>query len=261
MTIDELARLSGCTSRNVRNYQTLGLLPPPTVVGRVGYYSHSHLHRLRLIARLQGQGFSLAATRTLLEACARGLSLNDLVGFGEVLAAPWSDEEPETMTLEQLVAMFPDAAEDPLLALRSVELGLVVPVQDGFRVPSPSLLRAGAELVASGVPLAAAQEELAALRADVERIAARFVELFERFVWQPFVDAGMPPDQLASVTEALARMRPLAASSVQASLAQAMQHQVARSTAAQAHRLAGNTGLAADNNDNSDNTDNTDKEA
>ncbi|MBW3615794.1 MAG: MerR family transcriptional regulator [Actinobacteria bacterium] len=249
MTIDELARVSGCTSRNIRNYQTLGLLPPPTVVGRTGYYNEGHLKRLRLIARLQGQGFSLAATRTLLDASARGLSLNDLVGFGELLAAPWSDEEPEAMTLEQLAAMFPEAVSDPALALRSVELGLVVPEEGGFRVPSPLLLRAGAELVASGVPLAAAQEELAALRADMERIAVRFVQLFERFVWQPFVDAGMPPEQLGTVTEALARMRPLAATSVQATLAQAMPRQVAQSAAALARRLSESTADRVDATD------------
>lgn len=238
MTIDELARLSGCTTRNVRNYQTLGLLPPPTLVGRVGHYGQNHLDRLRLIAHVQGQGFSLAATRRLLQACEEGLSVTDLLGFEEVLAAPWTDEEPETVTLDQLVQRFPESAADPALALRSVELGLVVPTEGGFRVPSPSLLRAGAELVESGVPLGAAQTELASLRADIERIAERFVELFERHVWQPFVDAGMPAERLAAVTAALARMRPLAATSVQALLAQAMQRQVARSAAAQGQRLA-----------------------
>lgn len=238
MTIDELARRSGCTSRNVRNYQTMGLLPPPTLVGRVGHYGPTHLDRLRLIAHLQAQGFSLAAMRRLLEACEAGLSLTDLLGFEEALAAPWTDEEAETMTIEALVEVFPDSVRDPALAVRAVELGLVVPEEGGFRVPSPSLLRAGAELVASGVPLAAAQQELAELAADMDRIASRFVELFERHVWEPFVEAGMPAEGLASVTAALARMRPLAATSVQATLAQAMQRRVAESAATQAQRLS-----------------------
>lgn len=238
-TIDELARRSGCTTRNVRNYQTLGLLPPPTLVGRVGHYGQTHLDRLRLIAHLQAQGFSLAAMRRLLQACEQGLSLTDLLGFEEVLAAPWTDEVPEKMTLEQLVQLFPDSVRDPALALRAVELDLVVPEEGGFRVPSPSLLRAGAELVASGVPLAAAQDELAALAADMDRVAARFVELFERHVWEPFVEAGMPVEGLPAVTAALARMRPLAVTSVQATLAQAMQRRVAASAATQAQRLSG----------------------
>jgi hypothetical protein len=95
------------------------------------------------------------------------------------------------------------------------------------------MLRAGAELVAAGIPLAATQEEFAALRSDMERIAARFVDLFERYVWQPFVAAGMPSQQLPQVTDTLRRMRTLAATSVQAMLAQAMEHQSAASTAAQ----------------------------
>ena len=61
MTVDELARLAQTTTRNIRNYQTLGLLPPPSLVGRVGHYHKGHLGRLRLIARLQEQGFTLAA--------------------------------------------------------------------------------------------------------------------------------------------------------------------------------------------------------
>ena len=36
MTIDELARRAGTTTRNVRSYQTRGILPPPRMVGRVG---------------------------------------------------------------------------------------------------------------------------------------------------------------------------------------------------------------------------------
>jgi hypothetical protein len=83
------------------------------------------------------------------------------------------------------------------------------------------------------------------LRADMERVAARFVELFERYVWQPFAEAGMPSERLPEVTEALRRMRPLAATSVQAMLARAMEHQSAASTAAQV-KLISNGGPAPD---------------
>ena len=233
MTIDELARQARTTTRNIRNYQTLGLLPPPSVVGRVGYYGEGHLGRLRLIARLQEQGFTLAAIRELLRAWEQGRSLGDLLGFEQVLTAPWTVEEPEYLTAEQLLELFPQAAQDASLGLRAIELGLIQPAGDRFRVPSPTMLRAGAELGAAGIPLAATQEEFAALRSDMERIAARFVDLFERYVWQPFVAAGMPSQQLPQVTDTLRRMRTLAATSVQAMLAQAMEHQSAASTAAQ----------------------------
>ena len=230
-TIDELARQAGTTSRNIRNYQTLGLLPPPALAGRVGRYDEGHLARLRLVARLQEQGFSLSGIAELLRAWEEGRSLSHLLGFEQALTAPWSDEQPEEMDPDELLRLFPEVASDPQLALRAVELGLVEPAEDHFRVPSPSLLRAGADLVSVGVPLAVTQDEVAALRADLERIATRFVDLFDRYVWQPFAEAGMPAERLPEVTAALQRLRPLAGTVVNAVLAQAMERQTTASTA------------------------------
>lgn len=234
MTVDELAQRAGTTTRNVRNYQTQGLLPPPTLVGRTGYYDEGHLGRLRLIAQLQEQGFSLAGIARLLQAWQEGQTLADLLGFEEALTAPWTTEQPEFMSIEELAEMFPEAADEPALAIRAIQLGLMVPQDDGFLVPSPSLLRSGVELAAVGVPLAATQDALAALKEDMARVAARFVGMFERYVWKPYVEAGMPPDRLNEITESLRRMRPLAAISVHAVLAQAMQQASAASTAASA---------------------------
>lgn len=234
MTVDQLAQKAATTTRNVRNYQTHGLLPPPRLVGRVGYYDEGHLGRLRLIAQLQTQGFSLAGIAELIKAWEQGRSLADLLGFEQVLTAPWTDEEPEVWTLLDLLQVFPDAVERPELGIRAIDLGLIVPQEDGFLVPSPSLLRAGADLVAVGVPLADTQDALAALRSDMSRIAARLVGMFERYIWKPYVDAGMPAELLPQVTESLRRMRPLAAITVQATLAQAMERATAASTAASA---------------------------
>jgi DNA-binding transcriptional MerR regulator len=233
LTVDELARRAGTTTRNVRNYQTLGLLPPPTMAGRVGHYDEGHLARLRVIARLQDQGFSLSAIDALLQAWEDGRGLAEVLGFEQVLTAPWNEEPPEVVSIEELLALFPGAGEDPALAARAVELGLLVPEGDSFRLPSPSLVRAGAELVDVGVPLAATQDEVAALRGDMARVAARFVALFERYVWEPFAAAGMPAERLPDVTDALRRLRPLAAIAVKATLAHAMEEAVAASTALQ----------------------------
>lgn len=231
MTIDELARRAGCTTRNVRNHQTAGLLRPPTLVGRVGRYDEGHLARLRLIAQLQEQGYSLAGIASLLEAWEKGHSLADVLGFEAALTAPWTDEEPELASPAELFRLFPESATRPDLILKAVRLGLLAPEGLNVRMPSPRLVHAGAELVAVGVPLAAALDEVAALRDDLERVARRLVGLFEEHVWKPFTDAGMPADQLPRVTDALQRMRPLAAATVEAVLAQAMEHGVAASTA------------------------------
>jgi DNA-binding transcriptional MerR regulator len=231
MTIDDLARRAGVTSRTVRNHQTAGLLPPPRLVGRVGRYDDGHLGRLRLIAQLQEQGYSLAGIAGLLEAWESGRSLADVLGFEQALTAPWSDEEPEVVSPEYLFRLFPESGMRPDLILRAVDLGLLAPEGAQVRLPSPRLIHAGAELVAVGVPLEATLNELAELKEDLDRVARRFVRLFEDHVWKPFADAGMPANQLPRVTDALRRIRPLAAATVEAVLAQAMEARVAASTA------------------------------
>src|SRR5215210_4640050 len=94
MSIEELARRSGATTRNIRNYQTRRLLPPPVLENRVGCYDERHLARLRLIARLQEQGFSLAGIAELLRAGEEGRGLDEMLGFEAELTAPWAEEEP-----------------------------------------------------------------------------------------------------------------------------------------------------------------------
>src|SRR3954447_4444493 len=237
MTIDQLARESGATSRNIRAYQTRGLLPSPRMEGRVGYYDEGHLARLKYIANLQERGFSLAAIQCLLDAWEEGRGLNDVLGFEEALTAPWSDETPERIPLERLMEQFPEGVERPELLLRSTERGLVVEVAGELEAPSPRLYRVGVELVAAGVPLAAVLDEYERLVTDADRIAGRVVELFESNVWEPFVAAGMPPERLAQVTEALQRARPTASMAMDAALAHAMERAVAASAARQMARF------------------------
>lgn len=237
MTIDELAQRSGVTSRNIRAYQTRGLLPPPRMEGRVGYYDAGHLARLQYVGNLQERGFSLAAIQCLLEAWEQGQGLTDVLGFEEALTAPWSDEKPERFSIARLLELFPEAVEEPALLTRAVELGLLVAAGDELEAPSPMLVRVGAELVAAGIPLAAALDEYGRLAGDAARIAERFVTLFEDNVWEPYVAAGFPPDRLAAVTDALQRVRPMAGLAMEGALAQAMERAVAASAARQVARF------------------------
>jgi len=237
MTIDELARESGVTSRNIRAYQTRGLLPSPRMEGRVGYYDDAHLARLRYIASLQDRGFSLAAIQALLEAWDEGRGLTEVLGFEEVLNAPWSDETPERVSVEWLLERFPEAVDDPGLVQRAVTLGLLREVDGALEAPSPRLVRIGAELVAVGIPLAAVLDEYERLVIDADRIAERFVALFESNVWEPFAAAGMPTERLGEVTEALQRAQPTALAAMDAALAHAMERAVAASSARQLARF------------------------
>ena len=80
VTIDELAGAAGTTSRRVRSFQTLGLLPYPELRGRTGLYGPSHRDRLGAILHLQDQGFSLESLGVLFRALDAGRSLADVLG-------------------------------------------------------------------------------------------------------------------------------------------------------------------------------------
>src|SRR5207248_8882553 len=67
LTIEQLAAESGMSVRNIRAHQARGLLAPPEVRLRVGYYGPDHVERLKLIRALQDDGFNLGGIKRLLD--------------------------------------------------------------------------------------------------------------------------------------------------------------------------------------------------
>lgn len=229
LTIDQLSQRTGTTSRNIRAYQERGLLPPPRLVGRVGHYDEGHVARLRHIATLTERGFSLAAIRELFEAWESGYGLAHVLGFEEALDTAWQHDAPRVFSRDELAAEF-DLDDDALAG--SAALGLVVATDEGYVVPSPRTLYAGRELRAAGIPVDALLAEAPLLAADLDRIAQRWVALFLDRVWQPYVDAGMPPGDLPRITEALRRLPPIALASIEPIFARVMEQRVAEAAAA-----------------------------
>lgn len=212
LTIDELAQRTGMTVRNIRAHQSRGLLPPPEVRGRTGYYGAEHAARLGLIQDLQADGFNLGSIRRLLKSA--GDSSAELLRFTQAVRAPFEDEEPEIVDLDELAERFGDAARPELLE-RTVRLGLVRDLGDGrYEQRSPRLARAASEVAALGVPPERGVDVGARLRRHAEGQARAFVELFLEEVWKPFEAAGRPEERWPEVREALERLRPLAADSV-----------------------------------------------
>src|SRR5574340_41685 len=67
-TIDELAHVTGMPSRTIRFYNTQGLLPPPTMRGRVAYYDDEHVIVLQIIKELkERQNLPLETIKQMLE--------------------------------------------------------------------------------------------------------------------------------------------------------------------------------------------------
>ena len=134
--------------RNIRNHHTRGLLPPPQVRARVGYYNTEHVARLRLILDLQADGFNLAAIERLLNG-SDGLA-ERLLGLRNAVTAPFEPESPEVITGEELTKRFGEIDAKDIPRVR--KLKLLVPLgEDRFEVPSPALLRAAEEVLDLGI--------------------------------------------------------------------------------------------------------------
>ena len=233
LTIDELARRVGMTARNVRAHQSRGLVPPPRLEGRTGYYGREHVARLEQIRDLQQQGFNLEAIRRLLAAG----STDDALGFVSALVAPFGDEQPQIVDGPALLERWGEQMT-PDLVERVVSLGFIRPLEDGrYEIRSPRLERAAQELAALGVPFEVAVSITRTLREHSEAVADAFVELFLENVWRPFEARGEPPEEWPRVREALERLRPLAGESLLAVFGIVMTDAVERAFQLELERL------------------------
>ena len=220
--IDELARLAATTVRNVRVYQDRGLLAPPRRDGRVGIYTDAHLARLRLIGQLLRRGYTFANIGEMLSVWERGGSMADILDLESAVGDPWSDEVPGYVTDAQLTASFgaQDTAEN---RARAVTLGILEPDGGRYRVPSPRLLSAGAELVAAGMTLPGVLDLAERLRAHVDALAHDMAATVAGHVVAAHLGDGTPPGaDIAEMAATVRRLRPLAQIVLDVMLAQAM---------------------------------------
>jgi DNA-binding transcriptional MerR regulator len=200
---EELARLAGTTTRNIRAYRERGLLAPPALTGRTGWYDDTHLGRLRLITRLLERGYTLGNIAELLAAWERGRSFDDILGVQQAVTRPLSDE-PWVGTAQQVA----DAAGIPLdeLPLRQLEsVGLVE--RDGERVlvALPGLIRDLGELVRVGLPVPLVVELLVATVTSLDILAHRLVSTVGETLY-PADAAPVPVEEFEADLETLLRV-------------------------------------------------------
>jgi DNA-binding transcriptional MerR regulator len=205
--LDELARQADVASTTVRLYQSKGLLAPPRLEGRTGWYDDAHLSRLRLIARLQAEGYSLAGIANLLEQWERGRGLDAVMGVEAELDALVGDVHAVVLTPEELAERLPPAALTPALMQRAIGLGLVQPTDDGrIRILDRRYLEGGAVLSELGVPAEVTLDEWEALAAHTDEIAARFVAVFEQHLAPADWEEGLGTDEARELAATLARL-------------------------------------------------------
>jgi DNA-binding transcriptional MerR regulator len=237
LTIEQLAAESGMSVRNIRSHQARGLLSPPDVRMRVGYYGPEHVKQLRLIHELQDEGFNLTGIKRLLEDT-HGTA-ERLLRVRESLTA--SAESPtETLTAVELGRRFRlDPVEGRELLARALKLGVLIPLGgDKYEAPNPSLLAVGDEAVKSGIPLKAALAVIEEIQRHSDSVSRSFVRLFLREVWKPFAKADMPAERWPEIEDAVERLRPAAAEALLTIFQQQLSTEIEGAFSEITHRLS-----------------------
>ena len=216
LTVDELAARVGMTVRNVRAYAARGLLPPPRLVGRTGYYGRQHVARLLLVREMLAEGYPLTMIeRTLANAPEAASSAT--LALHRALLSPWLPPESEVVTAEALAARA-GVAPDAAVVDELVELGLVERQDDGMlRVLDPSLLTAGLQVVELGVPPSALIAAQARVVEHVRAIADVYVTMFLETGWHAVLEGVPPGEELERIRGMVDRLQPAAAQALLAS--------------------------------------------
>jgi DNA-binding transcriptional MerR regulator len=235
LTIDELARAVGMTVRNLREWRALGLLPPPELRGRVGYYDASQVARIENIQRLRAAGFTLELIRRLLESS--GDLADEALRFAGAMRAPFRDEHPPLADLEALARDW--GVTDPDMVRRATELGLIRERDDGqYEFTSARVARVGEALNRLGLSADETLDATAEIRAHADGVADLFHRVWMRHVWEPFVEAGLPDDQWPRIRATLAEVQPLALDAVVGLFGVAMEAKIEAGIAGEVERAS-----------------------
>jgi DNA-binding transcriptional MerR regulator len=219
--IEELARLAGTTTRNIRVYRDRGLLHPPMRVGRVALFNDTHLTRLRMITSLLDRGYNIAHVHEMLSAWEQGKDVADMLGLESAIAGSWATEKPERMSEADARRLVDD---DPgferMVGLGVIKLDGTGDEQEAIIV-RPKLIEAFNEIRQYGVAtdkLIDLHEQIAPL---VDQISGLLVAAgVEHVLDRINPGAALPPDtEVAELITMLVRFRTQAVGAVSSTLA------------------------------------------
>ena len=236
LTVEQLAQATGMTVRNIRNHQSRGLLPPPEVVARTGFYGAHHVERLNLIREMQADGFNLNAIKRLLSA-----GDDQLLRFRRAVTAPFEVESPEILTEAELEERFGPLDQGTLAKAERLEI--LLPLGEGrYEVPSPTLLRAAVEAVERGIDMRAALGAVERVKSSMESASRTFVRLFLEELWKPVRSSPDVEQRWPEVAESIEKLRPVASEAVLALFKQALAAEIEGAFARELEKLSGGRG-------------------
>ncbi len=222
--IDELARLAGTTTRNIRVYRDRGLLHAPLRVGRIALYNDTHLTRLRLITSMLDRGYNIAHVHEMLSAWEQGKNIGEVLGLESAIIGTWAAEKPKAMTRTQARRLI----DDDKAYERLLEAGLFR-IDEGdpeaVVVLRPTLIEAFDEMRGFGVSIDALIDAHAEIQPHIDAVSDILVRIgFERV--QDIIRLGesLPNDtQMAELITMLVRFRTQAVAAVTGTLANSIE--------------------------------------
>lgn len=156
---------------------------------------------------------------------------------GTQVASAWAAEQPVHLNPIQFARMFSRQRITPRIVQRAVHMGLVAVDGVSIVVKSPKFLQIGTELTRLGIGMDEILDEFEELQSVTDTIAERFTKVFEHHLWDPFVAAGLPADEVSQLTESLQRLTGIAEDVVQNALREALRRQAGNFLATQASRF------------------------
>jgi DNA-binding transcriptional MerR regulator len=250
-TVDDLAQLTGVTVRNIRAYQTAGLLEPPTLQGRLALYDKQHLGRLELIRELRSLGFGLDAIADMLAKVPRSAASPYALIAQMFSRGFFQVEQPERKTMSELTGHWHEkASAEQVQSLirnglyRAPEGGNALDKHAQVDVLSPSLWAIGKQMADLNIPLSTVLDMQEKLIDHCRSLAQAYVDQFViamvREVTAEELDATdttLTPKLLRTVHKLIEQLRPIAIGSVSAAFPVVLQQEFDRDVVDRIQRL------------------------
>lgn len=181
---------------------------------------------MRMILAMQAEGFQLKAIERLLDRPED--AAEQIFKFGNSLLQAFASTEPEFATTEELAERFGDLSDQRVLR-KAEKLGLIRSLDgDRWEIRAPTLIGAGEQLVAMGIPLSHVLAVAEKIRNHTTAIAKEYIRLFRSDVLGGEAIDNRSAEEWAHIQSALERLRPLAVESIRASFEDAMSQQIER---------------------------------
>jgi DNA-binding transcriptional MerR regulator len=224
--LDDLARISGVSARNIRAYRERGLLDPPRRVGRSAYYDDYHLSQLRTINQLLRRGFNSAHIAEFFASMRQGADLADILGIQQAILGPGPDANrggSAGPSDRPAVGIDADSEE----ARKLIECGLAELIGNDVVLVDQTI---GAIVARSPDPLpyvGAILWMFDSTRESIDHLATDFVNALEELYTARFGPNHVPkPGQMAELSRIVLDYRDLGNNVVANRLAEAMREEM-----------------------------------